>query len=63
MGRIKSAMIRRAAREIVESSEGFNSNFERNKRLLKGTIPYKSVRNRVAGEIVNLKKKEAKQAI
>jgi len=63
MGRIKSAMTRKAAREIVATAEGFNSNFENNKTLLKGTMPYKSVRNKVAGEIVNLKKKEAKQAV
>ena len=63
MGRIKSTMIRKAARELVETAEGFNSNFENNKKLLKGTMPYKSVRNKVAGAIVVLKKQQAKQAV
>lgn len=63
MGRIKSTMIRKAARELVETAEGFNSNFENNKKLLKGTMPYKSVRNKVAGAIVVLKKRQAKQVV
>lgn len=61
MGRIKSTMIKRAAKELVETAEGFTEDFENNKKLLKGTMSYKSVRNKVAGAIVVLKKKEKKQ--
>jgi len=61
MGRVKSAMLRKAAKELVATEEGFSDNFENNKRLLKGTIPYKSVRNKVAGAIVTMKKRESKK--
>lgn len=62
MGRIKSAMIRRAARELVETTQGFSTDFESNKRLLKGTIHYKSVRNKVAGCITGLIKQQNKSS-
>jgi len=61
MGRIKSAMIRRAARELYEGVEGFTTKFEHNKKLLEKVIYYKSVRNRVAGTIVGLAKKQTLQ--
>lgn len=56
MGRIKSAMIKRTAQQLHASVEGFNSNFENNKKLLKGVFPYKSMRNQIAGAIVKLAK-------
>lgn len=56
MGRIKSMMIRRAASELAESVEGFGENFETNKKILKDTMPSKSVRNKVAGQLVRLAK-------
>ncbi len=61
MGRIKSAMIKKAALQIYESSDGVSDNFEKNKRLLEGIIYYKSMRNRVAGALVSMKKKESKE--
>mgnify|MGYP003395339338 CR=1 FL=1 len=63
MGRIKSAMIRRAARELVAAESGFSSDFENNKALLKNIFPYKSTRNKVAGCIVQLKRAEMKVAV
>lgn len=57
MGRIKSAMIKRAAQEAYSGVEGFTEDFEHNKKLLVGTMPYKSMRNRVAGAIVRLSQK------
>ena len=57
MGRIKSTMVKKAARKVFEESEGFNDSFENNKKLLKGTVSYKSTRNKIAGEIVRLAKK------
>lgn len=62
MGRIKSLMIKKAARELQESIPEFSVDFEHNKKLLKGSIYYKSVRNRVAGEITGLIKKSKKKA-
>ncbi len=61
MGRIKSAMIRKAAREIVETAPGFSTDFEHNKKLLSGSMHYKSVRNKVAGCITSMLKKQQKQ--
>jgi len=61
MGRIRSGMIKKAARELAGTTEGFTEDFENNKKLLKGTMHYKSVRNKVAGAIVVLKKNEKKQ--
>ncbi len=63
MGRIKSAMIRKAARELVATSEGFSTDFEQNKKLLKDVFPYKSTRNKVAGCIVQLVKQDKEKAI
>lgn len=60
MGRIKSTMMRKAARELVDTVEGFSTDFENNKKLLQGTVPYKSVRNKIAGAIVVMKKQQKK---
>lgn len=56
MGRIKTLMVKKAAREIFATVEGFTEDFEKNKKLLKNTMPSKSVRNKVAGGIVRLAK-------
>ncbi len=58
MGRIKSLMIRKAASELFTTVEGFSEDFERNKKILKDTMPSKSVRNKVAGQISRLAKKK-----
>ncbi len=56
MGRIKSTMIKKAAFQIYGGSEGFSEDFEMNKKLLINTMPSKSVRNKVAGQIARLAK-------
>jgi ribosomal protein S17E len=58
MGRVKSQMIKKAARQLHEQVEDFSEDFDHNKKLLKGTIHYKSVRNKIAGGIVRLAKKQ-----
>ena len=58
MGRVKSTMIKKAAFQIHGGFEGFNEDFYGNKKFLKGTMPSKSVRNKVAGQIVRLSKQE-----
>jgi ribosomal protein S17E len=62
MGRIKSTMIKRAARQLYAEVDGFNENFGNNKALLKETMPYKSMRNKVAGGIVKLARKDKAKA-
>lgn len=59
MGRIKSAMIKKAASQLYSDVEGFNEGFANNKILLKGTIASKSSRNKVAGGIVRLARQKA----
>ena len=58
MGRIKQLMVKKAALQLFEQVEGFNDNFENNKKLLKDTMPSKSVRNKVAGGLVRLANKQ-----
>ncbi|RMD67177.1 30S ribosomal protein S17e [Candidatus Pacearchaeota archaeon] len=54
MGRIRSALIKRLARQLYEKGDGFNEDFENNKKLLKEVFQYKKLRNKVAGAIVAL---------
>ena len=61
MGRIKSTMIKRAAHQMLKEENKFNGDFEHNKALLRGTMPSKSVRNKVAGfigHVIRMKEKE-----
>lgn len=58
MGRIKPLMVKKAAQELFVTAEGFSEDFEKNKKLLKGTMPYKSIRNKIAGQLVNLAKQK-----
>ncbi len=52
MGRIKSLMVKRAAKQLlVAKAEIFTSSFEHNKKVLGNTLPSKSTRNKVAGYI------------
>ncbi|MFH1802350.1 MAG: 30S ribosomal protein S17e [archaeon] len=58
MGRIKSTMVRKAASELFATSEGFSEDFDRNKKILKDTMPSKKVRNKVAGQLSRLAKQK-----
>ncbi|MBM3233123.1 30S ribosomal protein S17e [Candidatus Pacearchaeota archaeon] len=55
MGRIKSTMVKKAAKQLLET-EHFNTDFDHNKRLLQGHMPSKPIRNKVAGYIARLTK-------
>jgi len=57
MGRIKSALVKRAAKKLSkEEKDIFSSNFEINKKILGREMPSKKVRNKIAGYIGRLKK-------
>ena len=58
MGRIKSSLIKRSAQQLYEGVDVFNNNFEHNKKLLNDKMPSKSVRNKIAGQLVNLANKK-----
>ncbi|MDO8460762.1 MAG: 30S ribosomal protein S17e [Nanoarchaeota archaeon] len=54
MGRIKSTLIKKTATQLMDGFDGFSEDFEYNKKVLKGTMPSKSIRNKVAGYISRL---------
>jgi len=57
MGRIKTALIKRTAQQLIEKNpELFSTSFEENKQALKGVFPSKRMRNIIAGYITRLKK-------
>jgi small subunit ribosomal protein S17e len=54
MGRIKSLMVKRAAKQLLEGENLFNDSFEQNKKILGNTMPSKPIRNKIAGYIARL---------
>ena len=58
MGRIKSTMVKRAAEQIMNQDNKFSSSFEENKLKLKGILPSKPIKNKVAGYIARLVRME-----
>ena len=60
MGRIKSTMVKRAANQLLKEENIFDETFEHNKNLLKGSMPSKSIRNKIAGYLARLKRAEKK---
>ena len=58
MGKIKSKLIKRSAKELVKRGIEFSEDFERNKRILGRTMPSKKIRNQIAGYLSRLYKKE-----
>ncbi len=58
MGRIKSLMIKRVSSQLMEGVDTFSDDFEKNKKLLKGVMQYKSTRNKVAGYVTRIVKKQ-----
>ena len=61
MGRIKSTLIKRTSRKLIENSdESFGKTFEENKKSLGNTLPSKRMKNRIAGYITRLKRNQKK---
>lgn len=57
MGRIKSLLVKRTAKKLLENKSSlFNTEFEHNKRVLNNTMPSKSIRNKIAGYIARLQR-------
>lgn len=57
MGRIKSLMVKRAAKQLIEKkSIDFSELFNDNKKILGANFPSKSVRNKIAGYIARVVK-------
>jgi len=60
MGKIKSKMIKSAANTLIKKGIKFTDDFEKNKKILKNTMPGKKPRNQMAGFLSRLKKQEKK---
>ncbi len=58
MGKIKSKSIRKATKILANGGVKFNSNFEEDKKILKGLIIGKKLRNQMAGLMAKTKKHE-----
>lgn len=58
MGKIKSKLIKRSAKELMKKGVKFTGDFERNKRILGNTMPSKKIRNQIAGYLSRLNRKE-----
>ena len=55
MGRIKSLMVKKAAKQLIAQKTEFTESFEENKRILGNkSMPSKPIRNKVAGYITRL---------
>ncbi len=61
MGRIKTTLVKRTSKELIEKSpDSFSSSFEENKKSLGQTMPSKPLKNKIAGYIARLKKNTKK---
>jgi len=58
MGRIKSVLIKRTAKQLLKEENSFSEDFDRNKKILGDSMPSKSVRNKIAGYIARLKRQK-----
>jgi ribosomal protein S17E len=54
MGRIKSKLIKRTAKELQEKLDSVSTKFEDNKKTLGKSIPSKKLRNKIAGYLVRI---------
>jgi len=55
MGKIKTKLIKRTAKNLVAQEIEFTEEFDKNKKILGDTMPSKKIRNQIAGYLVRLK--------
>ena len=58
MGRIKSKLVKRTAHNLLKEENKFNKDFEANKKLIPNLTPSKKIRNKIAGYLARIKKKQ-----
>ncbi|MBT3404978.1 30S ribosomal protein S17e [archaeon] len=63
MGKIKSKLVRRTLKGLIENGIEFTEDFEKNKKTLGNTMPSKKIRNQIAGLAVKVKQQERQQAL
>ena len=59
MGRIKSTLIKRTGEKLIQKNT-FSTDFNDNKRFIGRVMPSKKVRNKIAGYITRLVRRNAK---
>ncbi|BDH79201.1 MAG TPA: 30S ribosomal protein S17e [Methanothermobacter sp.] len=63
MGNIRTAFVKRVAKELVENNPGkFTLDFEKNKKLVEelSTVSTKHLRNKIAGYITRLMRQQSR---
>lgn len=58
MGRVKSTLIKRTARDLLKEENVFTQDFNRNKKVLGNALPSKRIRNMIVGYIARIKKRQ-----
>lgn len=58
MGRIKSTLIKRTAEKMLNEDNVFTGKFEDNKKVLRNSMPSKKVKNKIAGYLARLKRRQ-----
>lgn len=63
MGRIKSLMVKKAARQLLDERtiDLFGEDFDANQKALRSTMPSKPLGNKIAGYITRLMKFKAEK--
>ena len=61
MGKIKSKLIIRTSKILLDKGIEFDDSFENNKKILGSTMPSKKMRNQTAGFLARLKTQERKK--
>jgi len=58
MGRVKTTLVKRTARDLLKEENVFTKDFNRNKKVLGNTLPSKRIRNMIVGYIARIKKRQ-----
>ncbi len=58
MGRIKSKLVKRTSNTLLKNENQFSEDFDENKQLIKSLNTSKKVRNKIAGYLARIKKRQ-----
>ncbi len=56
MAKIKTKLVKRTTKELLEKEIPLSEDFEKNKKILGNVVPSKKIRNQIAGYAVRIKK-------
>jgi len=63
MGKIKSRLVKRTVRTLIEKGIPFEESFDHNKKILGREMPSKKLRNQIAGYASRVKRQEKDNAL